>query len=203
MKACRTLAKAVGVACLAVLCVTGCLGRTSPPVDFYTLSPLPRTEGGAAPGAGSAVAVGAVMLPSALDRPQIVTRTSDNQVGFSEYHRWAGTLKDDVTRVLIENLSILVKGSGRTVLSADAAVNPAYRLAVTVNQFDGRLGDKVWLKAVWAIRDLKANQMIAVRNAVIDQPVAASDYAALVAAQSRALEALSREIAAEIEKLPR
>jgi len=203
MKACRTLAKAVGVACLAVLCVTGCLGRTSPPVDFYTLSPLPRTEGGAAPGAGSAVAVGAVMLPSALDRPQIVTRTSDNQVSFSEFQRWAGTLKDDVTRVLIEDLSILVKGSGRTVLSADAAVNPAYRLSVTVNQFDGRLGDKVWLRAVWAIRDLKANQVIAVRNAVIDQPVTASDYAALVAAQSRALEALSREIAAEIEKLPR
>jgi uncharacterized lipoprotein YmbA len=105
--------------------------------------------------------------------------------------------------VLIENLSILVKGSGRTVLSADAAASPAYRLSVTVNQFDGRLGDKVWLRAVWAIRDPKANQMIAVRTAVIEQPVAASDYAALVAAQSRALEALSREIAAEIEKLPR
>jgi uncharacterized lipoprotein YmbA len=203
MKAYRTLVKAVGVACLAVLCVTGCLGRTSPPVDFYTLNPLPRTEGGAAPGASSAVAVGAVMLPAVLDRPQIVTRTSDNQVSFSEFHRWAGTLKDDVTRVLIENLSILLKGSGRTVLSADAAVNPAYRLSVTVNQFDGRLGDKVWLRAVWAIRDLKPNQMIAVRNAVIDQPVAAGDYAALVAAQSRALETLSREIAAEIEKLPR
>jgi hypothetical protein len=58
----RTLVKAGAVACLAVLCVTGCLGRTSPPVDFYTLSPLPRTEGGAATGAGSAFAVGAVML---------------------------------------------------------------------------------------------------------------------------------------------
>jgi uncharacterized lipoprotein YmbA len=203
MKAYRTLVKAVGVAILTVLGVTGCLGRTSPPVDFYTLSPLPRSEGGAAPGASGAVAVGAVMLPAALDRPQIVTRTSDNQVSFSEFHRWAGTLKDDVTRVLIEDLSILVKGSGRTVLSADTAVNPAYRLTVTVNQFDGRLGDKVWLRAVWAIRDLKPNQMIAVRNAVIDQPVAAGDYAALVAAQSRALETLSREIAAEIEKLPR
>ena len=203
MKAYRSLVKAGGVACLAVLCVTGCLGRTSPPAEFYTLSPLPRTEGGAAPGAGSAVAVGAVMMPTVLERPQILTRTSDNQVSYSEYHRWAGMLKDDVTRVLIENLSILVKGSGRTVLSADVVANPVYRLSVTVNQFDGRLGDKVWLRAVWAIRDPKANQMIAVRTAVIDQPVAASDYAALVAAQSRALEALSREIAPEIEKLPR
>jgi uncharacterized lipoprotein YmbA len=203
MKSYRTLVQAGGVAVLGVLFLVGCLGRTSPPVDFYTLSPLPRTEGGAASGAGNAVAVGAVMLPAVLDRPQILTRTSDNQVSFSEYHRWAGTLKDDVTRVLIENLSILVKVSGRTVLSADAAVNPAYRLSVTVNQFDGRLGDKVWLRAVWAIRDLKANQMIAVRNAVIDQPVAAGDYTALVAAQSRALETLSREIATEIEKLPR
>jgi hypothetical protein len=203
MKANRTLVKAGSVVFLGFLCLTGCLGRTSPPVDFYTLSPLPRSEGGAAPGAGSAVAVGAVMLPAVLDRPQILTRTSDNQVSYSEYHRWAGTLKDDVTRVLIENLSILVRGSGRTVLSADTAASPAYRLAVTVNQFDGRLGDKVWLRAVWAIRDPKANQLIAVKTAVIDQPVAASDYAALVAAQSRALEALSREIAAEIEKLPR
>jgi uncharacterized lipoprotein YmbA len=61
----------------------------------------------------------------------------------------------------------------------------------------------VWLRAVWGIRDPKTNLMIAVRTAVIEQPAAASDYAALVAAQSRALEALSREIAAEIEKLPR
>ena len=203
MKAYRTLVKAGGVACLAVLCVTGCLGRTSPPVEFYTLNPLPRTEGGEASGSAGMVAVAAVMLPAVLDRPQIVTRTSDNQVGFSEFQRWAGTLKDDVTRVLIENLSILVKGSGRIVLSSDAAASPAYRLAVTVNQFDGRLGDKVWLKAVWTIKDSKANQMVAVRTAVIEQPVTASDYAALVAAQSRALEVLSREIAAEIVKLPR
>jgi uncharacterized lipoprotein YmbA len=32
-----------------------------------------------------------------LDRPQILTRTSDNQVSYSEFHRWAGTLKDDAT----------------------------------------------------------------------------------------------------------
>ena len=62
MKTYQTLVKVAGVVGLAVLCVTGCLGRTSPPVDFYTLSPLPRTEGGAAPGAGNAVAVGVVML---------------------------------------------------------------------------------------------------------------------------------------------
>jgi hypothetical protein len=52
-----------------------------------------------------------------------------------------------------------------------------------VNQFDGRLGDKV-AQGGLGHPGPEANQMIAVRTAVIEQPVAASDYAALVAAQA-------------------
>jgi len=71
---------------------------------------------------------------------------------------------------------------------------------VTVNRFDGQLGNTVWLNAAWSIRDLKAKKMLAVKTSVIQEKAAAQDYAALVAAESRPFAALSREIAAELDR---
>jgi uncharacterized lipoprotein YmbA len=71
-------------------------------------------------------------------------------------------------------------------------------VAVNFNRFDGRLGESVWLNAAWTVRDPRQKKTLAVRNSVLQEKVAGPGYAELVAAQSRALGALSREIAAEL-----
>jgi len=81
------------------------------------------------------------------------------------------------------------------------ASDPAYRLGVTVDQFDGRLAETVWLNAVWTVKDPKTQKTLAVGTSVIKEPVTGGGYGDLVAAESRAIAALSREIAAEFEKL--
>ncbi len=102
------------VLCLIVF--SGCLLK-SQPAQYYTLNPMQRTEARPDLKSRFTVSVGPVILPDSLKRPQIAIRTNDNQVGFSEFHKWAGQLKDDVKRILAENLSILLAEEGATVVN--------------------------------------------------------------------------------------
>jgi len=75
-------------AALCVLCVAlaGCFG-TSRPIEYFTLTPLPRPAGLAQGPTGTVVAVLSPAIPASIDRPQIVTRTTENQLALAEYNR--------------------------------------------------------------------------------------------------------------------
>jgi uncharacterized lipoprotein YmbA len=183
------------IAALLAAALSGCLGPDRP-IEFFTLAPLPRAAAGGTPTA--MVAVVPVVIPASIDRPQIVTRTDDNRIELSEFHRWGGTLKEEISRTLIENLAVLLAERRVSVMSDQLAPAPACILAVSFNRFDGRLGESVWLNASWTLRDPRHKKTLAVKNSVIQEKIAGPGYAELVSAQSRALAALSREIAAEL-----
>jgi len=186
------------VLCLTALC--GCFTK-SPPARYYTLSPmqLPETRPDFTP--RFTVMVGPVIVPDSLKRPQIATRTNGNQVDFSEFHKWAGLLKDDVKRILAEDLGILLSGEGATVSTDELLIEPDYRVVLNINRFDGTPGETAWLNAVWTLKDQKNQKTVAVTQSLFTEKVSGPGYADLVNAQSRTLASLSREIAAEIKKL--
>ena len=186
-------------ACLLALALAGCLG-TSRPVDFFTLTPLPRPAAGGDALPGTIIALYPVVIPEYLDRPQIVTRADDNQIRLSEFNRWGGPLKHAFANVLVENLNVLLAGRRANVMFDTLTFDPSYLVTVTVNRFDGRLGDTVWLNAAWSIWDVKAKKMLAVKTSLFQETPADQSYAALVAAESRALAGLSREIAGAFER---
>jgi len=186
---------------LPLLTLSGCLLGTSDPVEFYTLSPIPQTAGRTGPAPGTLIAVLPVALPTVIDRPQIVTRADDNRIQLADSHYWGGTLGDNFTRVLVANLGSLLAAKQVNVLSDAHAPDAAYRLSVVVGQFDGRLADMVRLNASWTIKAPKSQKTMAVGNSVVQEPVTGGGYGDLVAAKSRAIATLSREIAAEFEKL--
>jgi uncharacterized protein len=194
----RTLSLLV-VAALLCLVLAGCLG-SSRPIDYYTLTPLPRPAGVWDGGTATIVGVMPVAIPSSIDRPQIVTRTAENQLALSEYNRWAGSLKEDIGRALVQNLNDLLKGRPVSVLPETLAADPRYLISVTVNRLDGRLGETVWLNAAWSLRDLQAKRTLTIRSFVKEEKASGPGYAELVSATSRAIEALSREIAADFER---
>jgi len=142
-----------------------------------------------------------VILPDLLQRPQIATRTNDQQISFSDFHRWAGTLADETKRVLVVNLNGLLAGQRAAVTTDDMAIDPAFRVVVNINRFDGLPGGSVWLNAVWSIKEQKGKMAMAVNQSVIEEPVSGPEYPDLVSAQSRAVGQLSGAIAAELEKL--
>ena len=67
-----------------------------------------------------------------------------------------------------------------------------------VHQFDGRLGEYALLNITWTVTGRQPRDVLRVRNSVIKEAVQSADYEAFVAAKSRILAALSREMASEI-----
>jgi uncharacterized lipoprotein YmbA len=177
--------------------LSGCLGPGRP-IEFYTLAPLPRTSAVTASAPEAIIAVYPAMIPASIDRPQIVTRTGENQIVISEFNRWGGTLKEEISRTLVENLGILLAEHRVNVMADSLAPDPAYLVAVSFNRFEGRLGESAWLNAAWTVRDQRHKKTLAVRSSVLQEQVAGPGYAELVAAQSRLLGELSRDIAAEL-----
>jgi hypothetical protein len=61
------------------------------------------------------------------------------------------------------------------------------------------LGDAAWLEARWSILGGPEKKLLKTNRSSMREPVSGADYAAVVAAQSRALAKLSQEIAAAIQ----
>jgi uncharacterized protein len=97
-----------GVTLLASLLGLGAC--TSTPARFYILNTLPAAETRPATAAeqGPVIGVGPITVPKYLDRPQIVSRAGRHQVTLGEFDRWAEPLPDNMTRVLAENLALLI-----------------------------------------------------------------------------------------------
>ena len=183
----RTL---LGAPLLAVLALCGC--GTSPTTNFYTLGQA------AAPTrndtrASYNVAIGAVTLPQAVDRPQIVTRTGENQVAFDDFERWAGPLKDEIARAIAGNLTQLLEGASVFSYPQSARVEADYRVLVDVQRFDSVLGDASSIEVLWQVRPAKGESKNG--RSTVREGAGGAGYDALVSAHSRALAAVSRDIA--------
>jgi uncharacterized lipoprotein YmbA len=66
---------------------------------------------------------------------------------------------------------------------------------VEVVQFDGNLGGDVVLIAKWGLFGEGGKKLLMAKRSFFKEPTGAATYEALVAAQSRTVAALSREIA--------
>jgi hypothetical protein len=183
--------------------LAGC--ASTAPSKFYTLTPMKAADGPASSVMfedGSLLAVGPVRLPDYLDRPQIMTRSEGNEIRMHETDRWAGSLEGDVSRVLIENLSVLLAGKKVTVVQWTSAMQSMApfrnRLGVDVLRFEGSVGGGVVLKARYALFGPDGRKVISAGESIVREPVGGTDYGALTAAMSRALAAFSREVAAAI-----
>ena len=190
-----------------VVVLTGC--ASSRPSKFYTLTSMGSSQSSRmavleAPGA--ILAVGPMNIPDYLDRPQIVTRSAGNELKVDEFHRWGGSLQNDIMRVMIENVSALLPPDRfmviRWIPPLETKLSFDYRVAIDVVRFDGDSQGMVSLKVRWALFGGDRNLLSSTESNITEQ-INGSDYDALVGAMSRALEALCREIANAVTSFPR
>ncbi|MBI5583962.1 MAG: membrane integrity-associated transporter subunit PqiC [Deltaproteobacteria bacterium] len=188
---------------LGLLFCWGC--ASSPQARFYTLSSLSaplKDQTGQPLGKGLTIGLGPIRFPDYLDRPGIVTRRSGNTIEIAEFDLWAGSLKDDFLRVLAENISILLETDKIVLYPYIGAIPIDFRIGMNLNRFEGTPGDQALLEATWAILEGPDKKDGVVRKSRITEPAPGSDYQSLVAAQSRAVERLGREIVQAIQALP-
>ena len=141
------------------------------------------------------VALGAVKLPAALDRPQMARRLNSDEISYSEYDRWAGPLDDMVRRVLIADLDGRL--APNMVLMEDNPSSPAsLALAVDVIRFDADAAGLVALNARWEILGRAGSLVGPPHDAMIVEPGSGREAKAVAATMSRAVADLAAHIAA-------
>jgi uncharacterized lipoprotein YmbA len=195
--------KMTGIAiALLLMALTAC--ASSAPTRFYILTPLDgagQEAQGAASETRATIGIGPVAFPAYLDRQQIVTRVSDNELHLAGFDEWAEPLKDNFTRVLVENLERLLPADSFTVFPFSGPETVDWQVGVEVIRLDGALGGDVLLLARWTIYEKKDNEMLLTKASRFSQTAAGPEYGALAAAHSRVIEALSREMAGAIQAL--
>ncbi|UCF93534.1 MAG: membrane integrity-associated transporter subunit PqiC [Desulfobacterales bacterium] len=185
----------------------GCLNLgqgSSPPTRFFVLNSLYSFEKHLTPIANLpdiTIGVGPIALPQYLDRPQIVTRDSQNEIQMAEFAQWAGPLKENFASVLAENLSILLATQRIESFPWNRALPIDYQIAVEVTRFEGVPGKNALLRARWTILDQDGKTVLIKRQSILNEPTGDDQIAALVEAESRTVANLSREIAAAIKNL--
>jgi len=196
MRTQRILIHLVVLLVLSVVCLSACAGKSASST-FYVLSSLPQPTVSAAE--GTTIGVFPVAMPEYLDRPQIVTRVSENEIKLDEFSRWAEPLKESFTRALVQNLSSLLKTA--KVIKTTESIHLPVTLQVwaEVVQFDGSLGGDVVLIVKWGVFEQEGKKLLLGKRSSYKEPTGAASYEAFVAAESRAVAALSREIAEAIQ----
>ena len=148
--------------------------------------------------------IGPVTIPAYLDRQQIVTRRSGNELRVDEFHQWAEPLKANISRVIRENLSVLTDAGHVYSYPIKRATIIDYQISLNVLRFDADAAGKVTLKSIWRIVEPDSHQGLMERRSTIVQPSSSNVIADVVDAMSMALAELSEEMAqALVDGLPR
>jgi uncharacterized lipoprotein YmbA len=186
---------------VSTLVVHGC--STGPPARLYVLTALPRAESvpPATDGREMSIGVGPVELPQYVNRPQIVTGQQSSELHSAASAQWAEPLQDGFTRVLAENLSLLL-ATDRVAIFPWKTFAPEYQVVVEVTHFLGQTGGEVSLVALWSILNKDGREALVSKKSSFHEATGSSEYEALAAAMSRAVAALSRDIAAALLALP-
>ena len=195
-----------GFLIMFMLALGGCLGGGSqtPPTRFFVLNSLYTTANETKPVTDlkkAIVVIGPVTLTQVLDRPQIIIRQSDNEIRVSDLDRWAEPLQENLTRVVVDNLAILLS-RGRVIRFPPSSSIPfEYQVLMEVTRFDGKPGDEVTLRARWAILGNNGETVLLKQESVLNEPTGGDTIAEMVSAQSRLVAKFSRDIAEALKTL--
>ncbi len=185
---------------------------------YFTLSGVPAEQdgaprpeggadaasrGGASPSAASIVyGLGPTVLPAYLDRSQIATRLSPTEVGYSQWDRWAEPLGANVESVLHRQLSAELGTDAVVEYPWVGGTRVDYQIPIRLLQLETDTAGESHLVARWAIRDVKADHTLVVKETSLARPGRPNDTPAATAALSGMLADLGHEIASELRELP-
>jgi uncharacterized lipoprotein YmbA len=195
------------VFCTVTLVVGACSpfgSGTSQSSRNYVLSSLYSEETRPQPVADLSeigILVGPIRMAMYLDRSDVVIRNSQNEVEIADFSSWAGPLQENFSRVLAENLSLLLGTKRVAIFPGAKGPFYDYNVSMNVTRFDGRPGDKTQLRARWVILDKKRKNVLLQEHTILSQPTENDSIEALVASQSRLVVDFSREIAEAIKDI--
>ena len=183
------------------------LGCSSPKTSYYKLNaePIP-----AMPSVSNQarIMVGPISVPTRMDRPQIVTQAAGSEVEVYEYHRWAGSLKGDVGRVISSSLARNLGAPNVWNFAQSTQSQYDYQVLIDVQSLESSQGGDVVADVLWTIKPSitvakntshaagsKCVPQEIMGRSLVREPVSGSGFDALLNAQSRAFSKVGDDIA--------
>lgn len=194
----KTVAMRMWIVLLLAAGSTAC-GITSPDVSYYSLSSLVAhgDRASASPSVPS-IGVGPVALPDYLDRPQLITRSGPNQLRVDEYYRWGGALKQEIVRVVTQNLMTLIGSDKIMPIPWPGDFNPDMTVRLEVYAFEGASDGSARLRTTVTLAYRNPGSTPLAWTVDLKEQATSRAPEEIVAAQSRLLAQLSRQIAEAI-----
>ena len=190
---------------ILVILLTGCVaGGPSPPTRFYTLNALSESKMPQETTVGEkcfSIGIGPIQMPEYLNRPQIVTRLSSNELKLDEFSQWAEPLSDNFSTVLSENIGALLCADPIAIFPFRGNIPLDFRVEAVVIRFDGVTDQDVTLITRWAIMGQERDEILLVRRSTYIEKTDDNTNESLVKAKSQAVQRFSEDIATEIKKL--
>lgn len=202
----RPVYAALQIAVITLL-LAGC-GTFSPrpdPSRFFTLSSLPEVEQARLKNSTRPekmfLGIGPIKFPSYLDRQEIVVRTAQNRFEVSEHDRWAEPLQENFSRVLSENLALLLDTDLIIIYPWSPANRPSYQVEIEVLRLEANSERNGQLFARWSILDSANKKVAVVKESRVTRNAKEKSTDGSVAALSEAIGDLSREIATAVSAI--
>lgn len=200
----RPILVILGVMLLVMSACTPFGSGTQKPTKNYVLNSLYTEESTPQPLADFSeigILVGPIRMAQYLDRSDVVIRNSSNEIVIADFSSWAGPLRENFSRVLAENLSLWLNTKKVAIFPGTKLQFFKYNITMNVNRFDGRPGDRSYLRARWTILDKKRKTMLFDDHTILSHPTENDTIEAMVASQSRLVADFSRQIAEVIKDL--
>jgi uncharacterized protein len=167
----------------------------SRPSRLFALSPISQSGDDPSDSRQISLGIGPIRLPGYLDRQEIMTRVAPNRFDPLEYDRWAEPLDENFTRVLTQNLSVLLRTDRIVAFPWQPQDRPRYRVEIRVLRFESNSAREAELSARWAVIDESGKAEPSFNESRLTRPVKENSIDASVAALSETVADLSREIA--------
>jgi ABC-type uncharacterized transport system auxiliary subunit len=179
-------------------CLVGCVNRARFPA-YYTLHVPPAVDLPIAEGTRSSLAVREFRSPAYLRQGAIVYRTSPEQVGFYQYHRWAVDPREFVTNAIINRL----RASGRfaEVRAYDGRSDVDFVLSgrlEKLEEMDYEGGVRVEVALSAQITDPRAGKTVWANAASESERVDKRNIPAVVAEMSQAMDRAIQKLLAPL-----
>jgi uncharacterized lipoprotein YmbA len=205
---------------LSLLLTTLASGCSSSPSQLYLLNslPMPTTSQSAVPhdmalaGYGSSRASGpsqrstapavavSVTVPEYLDRADVVERTSANELKPIYSAQWGESLAVNATRTVTDNLVALLPADDIVGLPSRSRRRFDYEVNLDLTRFESDATGLSTLAGRWSISDATGMERASARVFRSEQ-AGGEGYAAMAAAMSRNLAAVSGEIASVLQRV--
>jgi len=188
------------------IALTGCIGGSSKPSKFYLLRSMEGSQSSVSRSSNAtpvSVLIGPITLPAYLDRTQFVTLKGRHELVIEEYNRWGESLQDSFYRVLLEDLSLLLRSAEVYAYDRSSSISTDFQVVIDVTRFDNVAGGDACLTAFWSLTGEDNPAPLLKRKSAFREAMTSSGMAGIVDAQNRTLTAFSREIASAIRSLQR